>query len=48
MPLKFQNDITFKYVKTVEEVIEAAFDGDDGETLTTIDAEKLAGGIHKL
>jgi len=34
-------------VKTVEEVIDAAFNDDDGETLTSIDAEKLA-GMHKL
>ena len=43
----FQDNLAFKFVKTIEEVIDAAFDGDDGDTLTTIDAEKLA-GIHKL
>jgi len=35
-------------VTTIEEVIEAAFDGHDGDTLTSMEAEKLANGIHKL
>ena len=43
----FQKSIDFRFVNTIEQVLQEAFDGDDGETLTPLDAKKLA-GINKL